>query len=318
MSPTRRTFLSTAALTVAAGTARGRSAPPDAEARAAGQAACLVDTTLCVGCRKCEEACNRANGLPRPTVPFSDPAPLRSPRRPDADAFTVVNEFIGPPSPDQLHRRSTTVKIQCMHCLEPACVSACIVGALTRADHGAVVYDPSICIGCRYCMVACPFGVPAYEYDRAVAPRVRKCELCTGHGPDGGPDPACARACPMEAIVFGTRGDLLDLARARIESRPERYLEQVYGEHEVGGTAWMYLVGRSPTEIGLLDMPTAAPPRTTEAIQHGIFNYGAAPLALYGGLGAVMWWVRRRERLHGHDESTVGTGRNEPPEGGGA
>jgi len=120
----------------------------------------------------------------------------------------------------------------------------------------------------------------------------------------------------MEAIVFGTRGDLLDLARARIEARPERYFDRVYGEHEVGGTAWMYLVGRPPTEIGLLDMPTEAPPRTTEAIQHGIFNYGAAPLALYAGLGAVMWWVRRRERLHGHDESADGTQGNEPPAGG--
>ena len=138
----------------------------------------------------------------------------------------------------------TFAKVQCMHCLIPSCVSACIVGALTKAPDGAVVYDPTICIGCRYCMVACPFEVPAYESHDALAPEVRKCELCTGTTASGGADPACAAACPTETLVFGKRADLLAIAHQRLEERPDRYVQHVYGEHEVGGTGWLYLTGR--------------------------------------------------------------------------
>jgi Fe-S-cluster-containing dehydrogenase component len=258
------------------------------------QVGCLMDTTLCVGCRQCEEACNQRNELPRPETPFRDRTVLREKRRPDERTFTVVNEYLGAPSPDQTQKPFTYVKSQCMHCLDPACVSACIVGALTRARDGAVVYDPTVCIGCRYCMVACPFQIPAYEYATVIAPRVRKCEFCTDREKGTGADPACAAACPTEAIVFGKRSDLLALARSRIARRPVRYLDHVYGEHEVGGTSWLYLVGRDLREIDLLDLPDLAPPRRTEAIQHTIFKYGAIPFFFYGILGMVMWHNRRR------------------------
>jgi len=264
------------------------------------QAACLVDTTLCVGCRKCEQACNRANRQPEPERPFHDRSVLRRERRPSADAFTVINEYPGKPSMDQPGRANTTVKIQCMHCLDPACVSACIVGALQRADDGSVVYDPDVCIGCRYCMVACPFQIPAYEYHDPVTPKVRKCEFCFGRDEAEGAHPACAAVCPMEAIVFGKRGKLLELAHVRIENRPDRYLPTVYGEHEVGGTSWLYLLGRPKEEIGFLDLPEEAPPRKTEAIQHGIFNYGAAPLLIYGLLGGLYRINSKRHEANGH------------------
>ena len=254
----------------------------------------LVDTTLCIGCRKCEEACNRRNHLPRTPESFADREVLRRFRRPGENAFTVVNQFPGGPSPDQAERPTTFAKVQCMHCLIPSCVSACIVGALTKAADGAVVYDPTICIGCRYCMVACPFEVLAYQYDTALAPKVRKCELCTGTSAAGGADPACAAACPTEALVFGKRADLLAIAHQRIELRPDRYLPHVYGEHEVGGTGWLYLTGRPVAEIGLLDLPERAPALRTEAIQHGIFKFGIVPVALYGALAGLMWLNHRR------------------------
>ena len=131
----------------------------------------LVDTTLCIGCRKCEEACNRRNHLPRTAESFSDRDVLRSFRRPSDTAFTVVNQFPGSPSPDQAGLPQTYCKVQCMHCLYPSCVSACIVGALTKSSDGAVVYNATICIGCRYCQVACPFQVPAYEFNVALNAR---------------------------------------------------------------------------------------------------------------------------------------------------
>jgi Fe-S-cluster-containing dehydrogenase component len=259
------------------------------------QVGCLVDTTLCIGCRQCEKACNLNNDLPKPETPFSDRDVFRDFRRPTEEAFTVVNEYPGNPSLDQPNRQNTYAKVQCMHCLDPSCVSACIVGALTRTRDGAVVYNPTICLGCRYCMVACPFQIPAYQYDNALTPLVMKCEYCADFSQGTGANPACAKACPTEAILFGRREELLELARDRIKKRPDRYLDHIYGEHEVGGTSWLYLTGRPPEEIDLLKLPGDAPPRLTENIQHTIFRYGAIPLAIYGALGAVMWHSNRRQ-----------------------
>ncbi len=259
------------------------------------QVGCLVDTTLCIGCRQCEKACNLNNKLPKPEVPFTDKSVFRDMRRPTEAALTVVNEYGGNPSPDQPQRSNTYTKVQCMHCLDPSCVSACIVGALTRAKDGAVVYNPEICLGCRYCMVACPFQIPAYEYEKALTPLVKKCEFCADFSTGTGADPACAKACPTEAILFGKRSDLLALARDRIGKRPDRYIDHIYGEHEVGGTSWLYLAGRTPEEIDLIKLPGDAPPRLTENIQHTIFRYGAIPLAIYGALGAIMWHSNRKQ-----------------------
>lgn len=278
------------------------SAPAESEAAAPKTAqdpyGCLVDTTLCVGCRECEKACNRANELPPQQTGFSDPSVFEEARRPDEDHFTVVNRYAGAPSPDQEAREDTYVKVQCMHCQDPSCVSACIVGALQKTSEGPVIYDEDRCIGCRYCMVACPFQIPAYEYEDPLAPRVRKCSLCFDNRTDASEPPACVKACPREAIVFGKREDLLTLARKKIEDNPARYNEHIYGEHEVGGTSWLYLTGRPHEELGLLPLPENAPPRLTESIQHGIFQYGLPPLALYGALGGIMWATNRKDNQH--------------------
>jgi Fe-S-cluster-containing dehydrogenase component len=267
---------------------------------------CLVDTTLCIGCRKCEEACNRRNKLPHPDIAFTEQTVFRQERRPSAKAFTVVNEYTGAPSPDQEWMKETYAKVQCLHCLIPSCVSACIVGALTKTKDGAVVYNPDVCLGCRYCMVACPFQIPAYEYDVVLTPRVRKCEFCANFVKGTGADPACAAACPTEALVFGQRSSLLTLAKDRINRRPDRYVAHVYGEHEVGGTAWLYLTGRPATEVGLLAMPTFSPAHSTEAIQHGIFRYGIIPFAVYGALGGLMWYNHRRTQQSCKPDSESG------------
>ena len=302
----RRIFIQSGLAALAGLVAPARStAGAEVEGKKAFHAGCLVDTTLCIGCRKCEQACNRRNRLPAPEKPFTDHTVFRQERRPDENAFTVVNQYVGAPSPDQPRRQTTTIKVQCMHCLVPSCVSACVVGALQKSADGAIVYDPTICMGCRYCLVACPFGVPVYEFLDALTPRVRKCEFCIETASGQSANPACAAACPTEALVFGDRGELLTLARAKVQARANRYDPHIYGENEVGGTSWLYLTGRPASELGLLSLPDEAPARRTEAIQHGIFRYGAIPLALYGTLSGIMWLSHRRAASE-DDDSAAG------------
>lgn len=252
---------------------------------------CLVDTTLCVGCRKCEQACNQRHRLPEPEASFEELTVLENERRMDETSYTVVNKYY-PKNIGTLtwRQRPSFVKFQCMHCNDPSCVSACIVGALTKQENGAVIYDAKKCIGCRYCMVACPFQVPAYEYDEALAPQVRKCTFCFDFIEKGGL-PACAQVCPREAITFGKKAALLALARWKMKNNPGKYVDRIYGEHEVGGTSWLYLASEPFESIGFPTLGTKAPPRLTESIQHGLFQYFAAPIGLYAILGGIMWFT---------------------------
>jgi Fe-S-cluster-containing dehydrogenase component len=301
----RRNFLKLAAVVTGAAGASSTGAATQnfGTEPVASHVGCLVDTTLCIGCRQCEIACSTRNKLPKSDPPLADRTVYRKERRPTDTAFTVVNEYSGKPSPDQPKVKQTYAKVQCMHCLTPSCVSACIVGAMTKAGDGAVVYNPEICLGCRYCQVACPFEIPAYEFSEPLKPRVRKCEFCTDHTQGTGANPACAAACPTEALVFGKRSDLITLARDRIQKRPDRYLGRIYGEKEMGGTSWLYLVGRPTAELGLLDLPDKVPSHLTEAIQHGIFRYGAIPMVFYGLLGCIMWYNKRKEENGMQDKS---------------
>jgi len=261
----------------------------------------LVDSTLCVGCRLCEHACKEANGFEAgPVELYDDQSVFREKRRPAPDAYTVVNAW---PDPND-STRQIYVKSNCLHCNRPACVSACIVGALRKRENGPVTYDAWKCIGCRYCMVACPFQVPAYDYHDAFTPQVRKCQLCHERLANGGL-PACMEACPRETMIFGPRAELLQIARQRIHNHPDLYVNRVYGEHEVGGTSWLYLSSVPFEQIGFLPLPSKAPPATTEAIQHGVFKYGIPPLALYGVLGAVMYVTQRRQQAMAEKKSEV-------------
>lgn len=198
----------------------------------------LTDLTRCIGCRRCEEACNKAHNLPKPKISFEDKSVLERKRRPDAQAYTVVNRYSDP------HWLGGPVyrKIQCNHCEEPACVSACLVAAMKKSPEGPVIYNEDACIGCRYCINACPFYIPAYEYSNALYPRVQKCFMCYQRISKG-EVPACAAECPVEAITFGKRSELLKSARDRIRDNPGRYIDHIYGEHEAGGTSWLYISG---------------------------------------------------------------------------
>jgi Fe-S-cluster-containing dehydrogenase component len=252
----------------------------------------LSDLTYCIGCRRCEWACNEANELPnQPLDSFSDTSVFENMRRPTSEKYTVVNSY----ADKGLDGGSLNVKVQCMHCEHPACASACIVGALQKHPDGPVTYDASACIGCRYCMIACPFQIPAYEYEKVLTPQVRKCTMCFERTIENGQLPACVEVCPTEAIVFGPRQDLLDLAHERIRKHPDRYVDHIYGEYEVGGTSWMYLSSQPFTNIGFPDLGDKSPAQLTESIQHGIFKGFAGPIMLFGLLGIIMKVMKKEE-----------------------
>jgi formate dehydrogenase iron-sulfur subunit len=258
----RRGFFKVAAIgagVAGAGTARAATAVPAGSEESPGV---LVDTTLCVGCRACEAACSEANKNPAP--PEGD-AVFEQKRETTEKAFTVVNKI--PDVPNRYAKR------QCMHCLAPACASACPVRAMDKKPEGPVTYDPTNCLGCRYCMVACPFDIPKYEYDSA-APRVRKCEFCAPRQAKG-LKPACAEVCPSGALTFGSRGELLELAKTRIYTNPDRYVHHVYGEHEAGGTSWLYI---GDFELEKLALRTGTPDKEVPELVAGAL--GAPPFVM--------------------------------------
>ena len=290
----RRNFLKAMA---ALGTATVVADPPQAHAGPTNvlspkRKGVLVDTTACVGCRNCEWACKTAHDLPTPPLDsYKDRSVFAGPRRPSTEALTVVNEYPNTRTPDL----PFDVKVQCMHCDRPACLSACIVGAFSKQENGAVVWDGDMCIGCRYCMAACPFQIPSFEYDRAIHPEIRKCDFCVTRQAKG-ELPACVEICPVEALTFGERHELVRVAHERIRRSPERYVDHVYGETEVGGTSWMYLAGRPFKDLQFPAVGTSPAPGTTEAIQHGIFAYFVPPVALYALLGTIMWLSKDRHQ----------------------
>lgn len=236
----------------------------------------LFDVNLCIGCRRCEEGCNKVNELPSPDRPFDDLSILNEKRRTTAKTYTVVNRYETAKGP--LYRKN-----QCNHCLEPACASACFVSAFEKTKEGPVIYDASVCVGCRYCMIACPFEIPTYEYDKALEPRIMKCTMCYPRVVNG-QLPGCVEACPTESLIFGKRKDLIRIARERIRRYPDRYMDHIYGEQEMGGTNWLYLSGVPFKDTGMREdlgvIP--APELTSGALSAVPMVVGLWPVMLTG------------------------------------
>ena len=280
---------------------------------------CLIDTTRCIGCRGCQVACKQAKDRPAEhTEFFATDGGYQNPAVLSSKTLSLVS--FHEVDTDRGEFRWVFAKHQCMHCLEPSCVSACIVGALTRNEDGAVVYDTSKCIGCRYCMIACPFGIPTLEWDRLVA-YIQKCDFCSDRQADGEPlaelngqalseesttrhqvsqnMPACAKACPTGAIKFGERDALLGEAKARIQAHPGRYVDHIYGEEEAGGTGMMYLAAVPFERLGFPSrVGKRAYPSFTEPAMKAV-----APVVLgVGGLLAGSFWLtNRREAVQAEE-----------------
>ncbi len=213
----------------------------------------LVDETRCIGCRMCEMACAEAHGLPAPD--FSDDTIFQKPRKTTVAQLTVINQY-------ETQKGELFAKKQCMHCAQPACATACLTRAMYKTKEGPVIWRESKCMGCRYCMIACPFDVPKFEYNKAI-PKIRKCDMCWDRLQEG-KQPACVDICPAEVMLFGNKGDLLETARTRIYAEPDTYFHNVFGEHEVGGTGWLYASAVPFEQIGFkTDLGTTPYPEHT-------------------------------------------------------
>ena len=249
----RRCFFKVVGVAASAPLVAGAAQPAAAASRPEDANAVLVDLTRCVGCRTCEAACAEANGLPAPD--WSDDMSYASLRTTTDKQWTAVNRF-------QTSKGEVFAKGQCMHCLEPACAAGCLTKALYKTPEGPVVWRADKCMGCRFCMVSCPFDVPKFEYN-SWNPKIQKCQMCWERVKAGG-EPACVENCPAEAIVFGKRGELLEIARQRIYQNPGQYVSHIYGEHEAGGTAVLYLSAVPFEELGVrADIGTESYPEMT-------------------------------------------------------
>ncbi|MDO9349731.1 MAG: 4Fe-4S dicluster domain-containing protein [Deltaproteobacteria bacterium] len=219
----------------------------------------LVDTTRCVGCRACEEACAQANHLPVPDI--SDNSVLEKERKTTQSQLTVVSRY-------QTEKGEVFVKKQCMHCNQPGCVAACLVKAMEKRKEGPVTWA-SNCMGCRYCMPSCPFEMPKFEYESS-NPRIQKCSLCWDRI-EKGEKPACVDACPEKALTFGPRRKLIEEANRRIYQKPGEYLTHIYGEHEVGGTGYLYISEVPFEQIGFrTDLGTIPYPEFSKGFLYAV------------------------------------------------
>jgi formate dehydrogenase iron-sulfur subunit len=262
----------------------------------------LIDTTKCIGCKACQVICKEWNGLEgeETSLPAGDLG-IQNPERLSSNTYMLLthHEIEDPMAPAGF--RTVFTKRQCMHCNEPACASACPVTALEKTEQGPVVYDPNKCIGCRYCMLACPFGAISSEWD-SLAPKISKCTLCADRLPIEMPSerngehltdeevkhssakhslPACVKTCPADALHFGDRDEMLEIAKGRIARGKGKYVDHIYGEKEAGGTATLYLSAVPFDQIGLPDVGTDSyPARSAVALS-------AVPPAVVG-VGALL------------------------------
>lgn len=297
----RREFLATLGATGlvllpgrATGRTRGKRAVND------GELGMLYDATRCIGCKACMAACKRVNrdygNLAYERAPFDRDALWDAPTDLSGSTRTLIKLFKEP------GRLWSYVKYSCMHCQDPSCVSVCPVSAMVKdAATGIVDYDKNKCIGCRYCQIACPFNIPRFQWERK-APQIVKCDLCRSTNLRGKGVTACAEVCPVGAITFGRRGELVKEARRRIGSATGRYAAAIYGEREVGGTNHLYLAGIPFADLGLPRLPEQAPAEFSENIQHTIYKGFIAPVALYGMLCLVSLRNRRQRESAGIPE----------------
>lgn len=279
-----------AGATTAQASARNPQAPTDAIAM-------LYDATVCIGCKACVAACTTANGLIPDTTLSGGIWQMPS----DLNAQTK-NIIMLAKDGD----KNSFVKRQCMHCVDPACVSGCPFKSLTKGKYGIVEWDPYRCVGCRYCEISCPYDVPRFEWAK-FNPKIVKCEFCK-HRLDEGQQPACTEACPVGAVIFGTRQQLLATAKQRIEANPGKYYQnRVYGEGDLGGTQVLYLSHLPFEKLGLPEVGTESRAHYGSKVHSVVYKGMAIPIALYAVLVAA---IKRRykvmEEEARHEAETTG------------
>ena len=281
--PSRRQFLKIIGATGAALLAgRGGAAASEIHAVNNETIGMLYDATKCVGCKACMSACKRVNSdygsLAYERAKFDSDGIWDAPQDLSGSTRTLIKLF------KESEKKWSYVKYSCMHCQKPSCVSVCPVSAMTRDKlTGTVDYNKDACIGCRYCQVACAFNIPKFQWDKAI-PQIVKCDLCKNTNLVKKGITGCAEACPTGAIMFGKRKELLAEAHKRLQESPGTYVDQIYGEKELGGTNHLYLSALPFNKLGLPILNAEVPAEFSEKIQHTIYKGFIAPVALYGTL----------------------------------
>ncbi|MGO8794562.1 MAG: 4Fe-4S dicluster domain-containing protein [Candidatus Sulfotelmatobacter sp.] len=232
--------------------------------------AILIDITKCIGCRSCEQACKQIHGFPMDSEAKLSPT-----------ALTIVENHSDKDHGDRYVRR------MCMHCQDPACASACLVGALKKTAFGPVTYEASKCIGCRYCIVACPFSVPRYEWSKLV-PFVKKCDMCAERQAKG-KQPACVEACPVQASISGSREEMLEEAQRRILN-DANYVKHIYGSEEAGGTSVFFISDVPFEKLGFV----AAPKQPLPLLTASALGDGPTVILVGGALLSGLYWITQR------------------------
>ncbi|MDP3616476.1 MAG: hydrogenase 2 operon protein HybA, partial [Rhodoferax sp.] len=281
----------------------------------------LYDATLCIGCKACVAACKEANNNP---PEFSTKDQLwDTPLDTSGYTFNLIKMYRNGTmeTKDAEVNGFAFMKTSCMHCADPSCVSACPVSAMTKDPvTGIVAYEASACVGCRYCVVACPFGIPKYQYD-SPSGKIGKCELCRHRYKDGHYS-ACAEVCPTGATLYGKTTDLLAEAKRRIALKPGsltryprgkmggpdqsyeaavgNYLPHVYGETEYGGTQVLKLSAVTFEKVGMPDLPPKSSAATSETIQHTLYGGLVMPLVVLGALSFIA-----KKNVHDEDDSAA-------------
>jgi Fe-S-cluster-containing dehydrogenase component len=251
----------------------------------------LYDATMCIGCKACVSACRRANSLEMEAHSrlYDDPIDL------SANTANIIKFYEGEDG-------TSFIKQQCMHCIDPACAAACMMGSFQKRQNGIVTWKPERCIGCRYCQVACPFNIPKFEWNSAT-PAMVKCQMClakAGTTNDGQLNevgqPACTEVCPRAAVIYGPYEELKAEALRRIAENPDRYEDHVYGLDEVGGTQVLYLTAKGIpfSKLGLPELGTEPVPALPVGLQHTIYKGFIAPVAVYGVIAGLVWRSRRQ------------------------
>ena len=256
----------------------------------------LIDLTRCIGCRGCQVACKQWNE--RSVKKTALTGNFTSPMELNSETYTLV-KFVESEEKQQLNW--DFIKFQCMHCKDPACASACPVGAFRKTPEGPVIYQQEKCIGCRYCMMACPFGIPKYEWDKRW-PIVQKCTFCADRLADG-MMPACAKSCAPGAIYFDDRDKIVAEAEKRLKDNPDRYVPHIYGKDEAGGTSWMYL---SAVPFAALGFKTNIPNQPLPNLTWNMLS--SIPYKVVGAVAflSVIAYIRNRGNGAGNEKGKEG------------
>ncbi len=277
----------------------------------------LIDASKCIGCKACQSACVEWNdtdpGLEENVGVYENPHDLTP------DMFTLMrfSEYENPESGDL---EWLIRKDGCMHCEDPGCLKACPApGAIVQYSNGIVDFISENCIGCGYCITGCPFNIPRISKTTHVA---KKCTLCSDRVAVG-QGPACAKACPTQAITFGTKEDMIALAEERIEDLKSRGYDNagLYDPQGVGGTHVMYVLHHADKPSLYSDLPDD--PRISRVVEGWKGAAKTVGLAAAGmaAVGAVLHGIfARPNEVSEHDDeeaqTLVETAEVEGPDGG--